>query len=150
MLPYSLDVALEQYKRCLLTNSIDKIIIKMSEDIHRLKSSERLYRAALMLVDLQWLTSLQEINILNRFIWNVFFIIFVSFLHARFCLPVFVLFVNKILLRSNIEIVGQHGKSTKENEVRYFWEIHNHASVPMDRSVRDNYKIVKRLHKEWI
>ena len=53
MLPYSLDVALEQYKRCLLTNSIDKIIIKMSENVHRLKSSERLHRAALMLVDLQ-------------------------------------------------------------------------------------------------
>lgn len=72
-----------------------------------------------------------------------------SLLHVRFCLPVFVLF-KKILLGSNTEIVGQHDKCTKENKVRYFWEIRNHTSVLMDGNVCDNYKIVKRLHKEWI
>lgn len=50
-----------------------------------------------------------------------------------------------------MEIVEQHDKCTKEeNEVRYFGEIHNHTSVLMDGNVCDNYKIVKRLHKEWM
>lgn len=141
MLPCSLDVALEQYKRCLLTNNIDKIIIKISENVHRLKSSEWLHRPALVLVDLQWLIS-------ETFFYHLE--TFVSLLHVRFCLPVFVLFVKKILLRSNIEIVGQHDKCTKENEVRYFWDIRNHTSVLVDGNICDNYKIAKRLHKEWI